>query len=1415
MASSTYRKYFDIKKQYYPCVTDELIRRGDVDWRDFYPHPTFIKLLETAANVIERKQPLGIWVEGGYGIGKSYASLTLSSLLKADKETTEAYFDRYNLDKTLKKRFCAIKERKDDNGNVKKIVTVHCYGTSSIDGDADLCSVMQQSILKEIKKAGCTYTGQASLKDAALNWLSVNRNKVYFDDIISEDSRFIGQTADDVIDGLRTYTGEALIMLMGKIAKVGKENGIDPMKLDVKIFIEWLKDIIKGNNLQSLFFIWDEFTKYLENHIHDLTGFQEIMEVTETNNFCLLIVTHTGVSEDVVAKEGGSDKKLINRFVKPTSVIDLPDNIAFKLIGHALEKNTDEQVAVEWKKICEDQFSDTANSRKFVMDKLNQLTDDDITDEDMMNILPIHPYAALILKYIASSFQENTRSMFAYIKNDSGVQLKDFQWYIDNWGPYTDNPFVTIDMLWEYFYQDEGRYLRQEIRNILSSISKSKSYKLDDDQTKILKTVLLMQAISYMNGDAVECFFATDKNLNLAFEGTLIGNSAASIAETLCKMDILFPKTIQGKTVYIVQLIATSTVRREDVEAKWSTAKLIDDSKFSDPLSWPGALKLRFNFMSATQDTISSCITKFKKQPYRKGSFNCLCVYAKNDEESRNIEVEIEKYLKDPKNEELNLTIVDTGATPFGNDRWNTFIDYMVQSESFDKNDNTQSQNYFQKASEVIGDWKQAMQDSGAFYICRLGANGSVKRERRSNLDDLYSGLYSIIREIYPQAPEVNYDLIDGMYVIGQLKQGVKSAVNGKTEGPYNAPQQKKKLEKALEGAWGMPAEYHYWEEKTHLHISQVKRCVEKVIAEEFDRSDRVAISTIYNALTEAPFGFMPCNLTAFLLGFVLKDYVGDKYGYDDGIVGGEMNLANLQAMIEWVIKYTAGQDTKYREKYIVTMTEEIRKFNELTCAAFGIGTEQCTNIPNTRNYIRNRMKELTFPIWCIEYCLSDVSLATSESVVSTVIQLYSGLANNANIGKSESDIAKKIGILYKNNPTLIQDLPHLFTKDTCRAGMANYLATYDDGKLVTLAEQIEDDGQFINEVKRKFDADSANWVWIRETADKKISEVIVEYTIIAESNELIGKAKNLREALDGWKSKCGNIRVSYEASKNYLGDVAPLIKALYDLKRQGALLDSQKAYFLKLLQDKGDLFDEYYKGQFELFCKVCSFYVSEFDAEEKYNLFMTIPTGDTFTKEKAQYFQMVENATKEFRGTLGKIKLKNLWKDKTGTESPEEWSQKNLTPIICMVDAQEYDSARQAFLTLSRLHPEDNETEKAMNFLETATFCTNLNDPEKIDEAFNEKILKEYAALLKPDDVRSYLKKCAKVKPHDWYSNPMVDKLIKQYASAKYDTEGSVLATRIVDAMDDIDTLKAYLKKLIQDDISVGLSIIKNESHK
>lgn len=50
--------------------------------------------------------------------------------------------------------------------------------------------------------------------------------------------------------------------------------------------------------------------------------------------------------------------------------------------------------------------------------------------------------------------------MFDFIKNDRGDEIKGFQWFIDENDPYeSDNPLLTIDMLWEFFYEKGKEFL--------------------------------------------------------------------------------------------------------------------------------------------------------------------------------------------------------------------------------------------------------------------------------------------------------------------------------------------------------------------------------------------------------------------------------------------------------------------------------------------------------------------------------------------------------------------------------------------------------------------------------------------------------------------------------------------------------------------------------------------------------------------------------------------------------------------------------------------------------------------------------------------------------------------------------------------------------------------------------------------
>ena len=88
---SKYGYYFDIDEEFFSAVNQELIEEGKVDWHKFFPHETFVKLIKDTVSVLT-KQHLSIWVEGGYGTGKSYAALTLKKLLEASEDETRAYF---------------------------------------------------------------------------------------------------------------------------------------------------------------------------------------------------------------------------------------------------------------------------------------------------------------------------------------------------------------------------------------------------------------------------------------------------------------------------------------------------------------------------------------------------------------------------------------------------------------------------------------------------------------------------------------------------------------------------------------------------------------------------------------------------------------------------------------------------------------------------------------------------------------------------------------------------------------------------------------------------------------------------------------------------------------------------------------------------------------------------------------------------------------------------------------------------------------------------------------------------------------------------------------------------------------------------------------------------------------------------
>ena len=660
----------------------------------------------------------------------------------------------------------------------------------------------------------------------------------------------------------------------------------------------------------------------------------------------------------------------------------------------------------------------------------------------------------------------------------------------------------------------------------------------------------------------------------------------------------------------------------------------------------------------------------------------------------------------------------------------------------------------------------------------------------------------------YPDCLEAAFpSVLNTMYDANSLAAGATCGITEETKGTFRSGNESTKLENALKDAWKIEK---YWE-NSHSYIAKLKKTVDCLIEENYKDHDRISIGQIYNMLKEEPYGFMPCNITAFILGFILKEYANGTYSYSDNVTTDTLDTDKLAIMISEIIKQENTPDKRYKDKFIVTLTDSERAFNKATSEAFGVDPKYCVSITDTRSRIREQMKTFAFPIWLVEYAIDDVTFKSSKDIVIRLIERYCAIANNQNDdkGKSDSDIAIEIGDTCLEYSDAVEDLKSVLTKDRCKQGMLKYLETYEGGKLVSIAKSVGDGGQYINHLEYKFSSDAANWVWNKETVNGKIDELITEYEIIEHSNKVLAKNTTYVETIRAWCDKIGQIRLAYSVIKNNIDEGNEFYEMLRDLKKANSLLDSQKKKFLDLLAANVDNFRTFMSSQAEMFEKSCAHYMYDLSLDDvramldddQYNF------KGSYISEPDKYYEKVQKAVTTYKGTLEHVKLRKKWKELTDTDSPFDWSTKYFMPIMVMVPDQEVAIARKAFSTINSGKNDSEAIASAMDYISKMSYVDRLNRKEERDKAFTEAFLKEYSI----DKVKDYLKAHVSDQPNFWLESKDVAAKIKALATASYMESGYGKAKKIIDEMP-AEKVKDYLKQLIEDNIVVGVEIIKGK---
>lgn len=1397
--ANLYHQYFQIDPKYYAAVTADLIEQGKVSWNGFYPHETFVKLLETTYRVLSGQATRSIWVEGAYGTGKSHAALTVKSLVDATAEEIVDYFNDYGLNPTLRDKFVSLKS--------ENILTIHRIGSAGINTDMDLVLAVQQSIMAALKAKGIANQGDASMKDAFLEWVSKKANRNYFADLISEEQYawdFNGVSVEDVVERLNTGTDKQVEITMNKVMKVLKDAGQYGIFSDVTQMAGWIRSVIKENNLSAILFVWDEFSEYFLNHPVGLTGFQTLAEISQSDPFYFMIVAHE--SQNLFADKDTANKTL-DRFEKSVK-IELPENMAFQLMAQAMKTTTDPVLMPKWQKYKESlngELSGVRNTITSISKSQNKFGKKTVlTDEELQSIVPIHPYAALVLKNIAVLFNSNQRSMFDFIISDDVTDAKGFKWFISEYGPMSDPNLLTVDLLWDFFYGKGQTGLNDDVRGVLDNYTMLKSDKLLPEEQRVMKTILLLQAVSIrVTGN--ELLVPNDQNIDLSFQGTEWNKGKAlAIANGLIDKGLLFKKPVAGgKMEYCVASAGPSVdigpIRKKVID-ETKTQGLISAARLSEAITYPTAVKARFIIAETGYGAFTSTVNTLRNN-HKAERIKVIVTFAMDDKEAALIQQQITKQVNMPGND---IVFIET-LSPMGKDLYDQYIESMTFSRYNVGKDKDQATHYENQAASVLTSWRNKI-SSGAFNIYTPEHKAAT---RKATLTDLQEALTFMNHQLYHYGLE-QYSLNGTMYSPYQLANGAGFGIQQKLSGAYSTPNKKISFETALAGAWNVP---NYWEDssKQSLIIVHWKKKIDELIQEGFKSpSARTSILSIVEELEKAPFGLMPSSVAALVLGFTMKEYATPEYFWSNGSNSETMTVDHMRAAIANALTQRMNPSPKYKEEYIVAMSAEIRSF--LNCTQRAFHTPAVGSVESARDQTRIKMKGLFFPIWCVKYILKDLQLQSAPELIEQVIDNYCGIANTANGGKSsESELAEKIGSIAINNPSIVADLETLLTSDQCRKGMLAYIAVFKDGILPKLAVEINDGGSYLDAVKAKFSAGDANWVWNTSTADEKISDVILEYQIIAESCKSLGKYSALKDIVSAWNAKTNQIKMPCETLVKATGDLGPFLQQLCYIKQSGSISEQNKQKFYDLLVTQRESFDAFYKNQLPYFEQDAGAFLSELDHDEVAELYASFPAGQ-FTKSKSEYYKYIQTEIEKYILSQWKKKLRDLWYEKTHTKSPSDWSDKFETPILCMFDDNERTNAREMFRIIMSSNPAEADAKKAMAWLETADFYGRLDDEAERNSCFVSRIIGDNAILLKDvNKVRSELISSVHDRIFDWMDNSAVQNHLQKLVDKQYKLSGCDAALAIIEKMN-ADQLRKYLRDRIQDDAAFGLQILKGE---
>ncbi|KWT75634.1 hypothetical protein [Candidatus Magnetominusculus xianensis] len=1380
-----YKDYISVNKHFFPVFSKNLDAEYPEHWKAFVPHDTFKRILDDLAGSLEMastQSRRSLWISGAYGTGKTYASFAVKHILEDDIGDVTDYFQKQGIGQTISNRLKSIKQK----GN---ILVVHRSSTAGITGDNKLFGAIQESIKQALKGKGYQYWGGKSLYSNIVDKLTNPDSPFNFSGVFNQyREKFTEYAApSDVIKDLQELDIDGSLDLLQRIIEVADRSGFN-FSQDPDDVIAWIKDIIEGNNLYTIVFIWDEFTEFFKNNQNALTGLQELAQASFTVPFYFLLITHLTHSQVIPAAD--SRKKIEARFKLQT--IEMPDTTAFMLMKNVIQSNPElPELKEEWGEISRYLWSGV---QRFA----STTKKEEIKREELRAILPIHPYAAYMLKVISAVISSNQRTMFQFLCGEilQGAQSKrNFRWYIENHS-IDDWCYLTTDYLWDYFFTPDNPDFDEANRNTISHYMTFENQCDDEDDKRVLKTTLLLSA---MRGG----IRPTLLNISAAFEGTHINDKVRTVMDKLVKKGVLGSIPDGNDILYVTQVRTIDEERLRDIinnkKGSLTFERIVKDCGINSRYDLSGYLKTRCYVESATNVDIRNRLNETAGK-LLLNKIIIVFLYAKNDEDaSKNHDI-ITKILQEYK---YDIIIADMSSQPLGQHSYDNYIDQKARAEYFSKTDHQQVKFYDTNAKGIITEWIQKLDVT----IVSLYTKGEPPVQLRGPAN-FREKIKEINNKLYPNGLETAADM-DTLFkgdgyseitaVMGMDKKDISSTYK------YLDAIRNQLIKASL---W----KSHDYEKINPSHsVSKMKTAIESLIKAEFDKNNYIEITDIWQTLQLKPFGLMNCVGSVFLLGFLLKEYADSKYYRHDGTNTVPLTHDGLADMIYTIVKKTSMN----KNLRIVRMTPEHELFCSVTADIFTINPKN--SIQDILHGLNTHISKINFPLWAIrDYVTDSDTSGLKDTIIEIVDLLCEFVSSKRSEGRDHTKIAEEIARLYQAG--IKDNLIKAATQENMKIGMDIYIGRQKP-EIKAIADKLGIGNMgYILALKEKLSAD-ASWLWDKSDIDNKIEEVYEDYRLIDAINRILASpASDLGVAAHKIKAKIGAFKMPFDFFKDTCKPINQLFFYLIDIYKTDSLRNTNAAALITELEQNSDMFNKFYSDQYKIFIDMLPDILNEPLSDDECAHIYKKMESDSILKSLEQYLQELKQCHYEHQKNKSFNALLEKWKELTATETPKKWSESRKIPVLCLFGSEIQEAMRVFGIINKELTTTDRKViENAIKFLKQSRNIAALNDIDLCNKTFKEFISGEYEIIFTEADLGELKNILQSESPniYNWYHDrdKFADK-IKKFGNEKYN--GGYYKT----VFDEIDRLtpvnaKDYLKELIKNDPLVGIRIMKSTKTK